>query len=113
MLLLDIHLPDESGLDVLKAVKASNPRLVVIIMTAYGVLEAVAMTKKVANSPATTILFQGESGSGKDLFAKAIHYHSTRSSKPFLAVNCAALPDNLVESELCCAPDFLDRTSPP
>lgn len=100
MLLLDIHLPDESGLDVLKAVKASNPRLVVIIMTAYGVLEAVAMTKKVANSPATTILFQGESGSGKDLFAKAIHYHSTRSSKPFLAVNCAALPDNLVESEL-------------
>jgi transcriptional regulator with PAS, ATPase and Fis domain len=56
--------------------------------------------KKVAASPATTILFQGESGTGKDLFAKAIHFYSSRADRPFLAVNCAALPDNLVESEL-------------
>jgi two-component system, NtrC family, response regulator AtoC len=165
LVLLDIHLPDINGLEVLKAIRESNPRVVVIIMTAYGVLEdavaalrlgaydfvskplnfeelratianslealklkqevrhfrerdrkrfafdnivgdseamrnAVLLMKKVAMSPATTILFQGESGTGKDLFAKAIHYHSARADRPFLAVNCAALPDNLVESEL-------------
>ncbi len=165
LVLLDIRLPDMNGLDVLRAVKEKQPRIVVIMMTAYGVLEdavtalrlgaydfvakplnfdelsvtvanaleavklrqevhhfrerdkklfdfrnivgqskpladAIEMVKKVASSPATTILLQGESGTGKDLFAKAIHYHSSRAEKPFLAINCAALPENLVETEL-------------
>jgi len=165
LVLLDVHLPDKNGLEVLKAIKEWNPRAAVIIMTAYGVLEdavaalrlgaydfvskplnfeelratianaletvklrqevrhfrdrdrrrfnfenlvgesepirnAVALMKKVAASPATTILFQGESGTGKDLFAKAIHFYSSRADRPFLALNCAALPENLVESEL-------------
>jgi transcriptional regulator with PAS, ATPase and Fis domain len=65
-----------------------------------AVSDAVEMVKKVASSPAITILLQGESGTGKDLFAKAIHYHSVRAERPFLAINCAALPENLVESEL-------------
>jgi DNA-binding NtrC family response regulator len=165
LVLLDVHLPDKNGLEVLKAIKEWNPRAAVIIMTAYGVLEdavsalrlgaydfvskplnfeelratianaletvklrqevrhfrdrdrkrfnfenlvgesepireAIELMKRVAASPATTILFQGESGTGKDLFAKAIHFYSSRADRPFLAVNCAALPDNLVESEL-------------
>ena len=61
--------------------------------------EAMAIMKKVAGSPAT-ILIIGESGTGKELIARAIHYNSPRKSKPFIALNCAAIPENLFESEL-------------
>lgn len=61
--------------------------------------EVVQLAKTVAQSKAT-ILIQGESGTGKELVAHLVHSHSTRTLKPFIAINCAAIPENLLESEL-------------
>ncbi len=64
-------------------------------------LQAVkAVMAKVAASPASTVLLQGETGTGKDLAAKAIHYNSDRAGKPFVNITCSALPEHLLESEL-------------
>jgi len=62
-----------------------------------GVLD---MIQKIVQSDATTVLIEGESGTGKDLVGRAIHYTSRRSARPFMDINCTALPDTLVESEL-------------
>ena len=62
--------------------------------------EMLSMAHKVAESEVSSVLLQGESGTGKDLVAKAIHYHSSRANQPFVAINCAALPSTLIESEL-------------
>ena len=59
-----------------------------------------SLLHKVAASPASTVLLRGESGTGKDLAAKTIHYNSSRASKPFMNITCSALPDALLESEL-------------
>jgi two-component system response regulator AtoC len=163
--LLDIDLPDGSGLDVLREIKREHPEAIVIMITgnvqvdntisalrggAYDFIgkpinleelrvtirnaiearhlrreveqvrkerarefnfrqivgESPAMKKmlglaaKVAESEVSSVLLQGESGTGKDLVAKAIHYGSQRAEHPFVAVNCAALPATLIESEL-------------
>jgi two-component system, NtrC family, response regulator AtoC len=163
--LLDIDLPDGSGLDVLREIKQNRPEAIVIMITgnvqvdntisalrggAYDFIgkpinleelrvtirngieaghlrreveqvrkerarefnfqqivgESPAMKKmlglaaKVAESEVSSVLLQGESGTGKDLVAKAIHYGSRRADKPFIAINCAALPATLIESEL-------------
>lgn len=63
------------------------------------ILSALKLVAQVARE-STTVILVGESGTGKELFAKAIHYNSPRSSKPFVALNCAAFPDTLIESEL-------------
>ena len=163
--LLDIHLPDVSGITVLEGIKEINNQALVIMITAFGdiqtavktiklgaydfvekpfnleklkilvekALETASLRKevsqfrstltarfgfdsiigespeirktfnlisKVAKSDATTIFINGESGTGKDLVAKVIHYQSSRTGSPFMEINCTALPDTLVESEL-------------
>jgi DNA-binding NtrC family response regulator len=164
LVLLDLQLPDQTGVDVLRQIRAIDPHAVVIMVTAHGgVQEAVAafklgvfdylskpldfdalgvtlryglearhlraeverlragdhdagettivgdspaiadslkMLRKLAASGVSTVLLTGESGTGKDLFAKALHYQSSRSGGPFFPVNCAAIPDTLMESEL-------------
>jgi DNA-binding NtrC family response regulator len=62
--------------------------------------ELMNFVRKVASSEATTILIQGESGTGKDLIAKAIHYDSSRQDKLFVPINCSAIPETLMEAEL-------------
>lgn len=63
------------------------------------IMEVKNIAKGVANSNSTVFL-RGESGTGKELFARAIHYESDRRKAPFIAINCASIPDNLLESEL-------------
>ncbi len=164
-ILLDINLPDSSGLDVLRQIRHRQPEAVVIMITAnvlvdetiaalrggaydfigkpinleelqvairngieagrlrrevnllrreraqqfnfdqivgesLAVREMLALARKVAESEVSSVLFQGESGTGKDLVAKAIHYQSARADGPFVAINCAAIPATLIESEL-------------
>jgi DNA-binding NtrC family response regulator len=163
--LLDIDLPDGSGLDILNEIKKQQPDTVVIMITgnvnvpnlltalrggaydfigkpihleelrvtlrnaletrdlrrevqrarkerseAFGFEQilgnsarmkaAIELARRVAASDVTAILLQGETGTGKDLFARAIHQASERSNAPYLAINCAALPATLIESEL-------------
>src|SRR3954454_867261 len=62
--------------------------------------EVMTFVRRVAASEATTILLEGENGTGKDLVAKTLHYQSLRQAEPFIAINCAAIPENLLESEL-------------
>jgi two-component system response regulator AtoC len=165
VVLLDVNLPDGTGLDVLREVKRRHPQSVVIMMTgnvlvedtisalrggAYDFVgkpvkleelqvtirngieagklrrevsqlrgerarefsfdqiigksavmrEMISLARKVAESEVSSVLLQGDSGTGKDLLAKAIHYASRRSGGPFIAINCAAIPATLIESEL-------------
>jgi two-component system nitrogen regulation response regulator GlnG len=166
LVLLDVMLPDISGIEVFQNIKRLDPRLPVIFITAGGtsdtaieavkvgaydyllkpldmnrvrelVQQALEMRRRmhtpvklpggplelegdvddqmVGRSPQimdvyksigrvasqdVTVLIRGESGTGKELIARAIYQHSQRSREPFLAVNCAALPDSLLESEL-------------
>jgi DNA-binding NtrC family response regulator len=71
-----------------------------IIGTSSAMEQVRAMISRLASSDTTTVLIEGESGSGKEVVARAIHFQSARADRPFLQVNCAALPEPLLESEL-------------
>jgi two-component system, NtrC family, response regulator AtoC len=71
-----------------------------IIGRAPAMAAVKALLARIAASPASTVLLTGETGTGKDLAAKAIHYHSDRAAKPFVNITCSALPEQLLESEL-------------
>src|SRR3954451_18245892 len=71
-----------------------------IVGDGRAVKEAKALLQKVAASPASTVLLTGESGTGKDLAAKVLHYASDRAARPFMNITCSALPDTILESEL-------------
>lgn len=107
-----IHLSDKEGfiffieslgeaIERYHAIEAQPPGISFddIIGTSQVIQDAVNMAVK-ASRTTTTVLIQGESGTGKEIFARAIHQASTRSSKAFVAINCGAIPENLLESEL-------------
>jgi DNA-binding NtrC family response regulator len=106
---------DEIVLLVEKALETTNLRREVRVLRArqaqpYGFESIVGQSEpiravrtlleKIGVSPASTVLLTGESGTGKDLAAKVIHYSSNRANKPFMNITCSALPETLLESEL-------------
>jgi two-component system, NtrC family, response regulator AtoC len=106
---------DEIALLVAKALETTQLRREVRALRAsqaqpYGINRIVgesdvmvgvrSLLQKIAASPASTVLLTGESGTGKDLAAKVLHYASDRAAKPFMNITCSALPENLLESEL-------------
>ena len=71
-----------------------------MVASSGAMKKVLGMIKRVAAVPSTTVLIQGESGVGKELVARAIHERSARAGKQFIAINCAALSENLLEAEL-------------
>src|SRR5580765_1191975 len=71
-----------------------------VIAESPSMRDVMNFVRRVSSSEASTILLEGENGTGKDLIAKTLHYQSIRQAEPFIAINCAAIPETLLESEL-------------
>ncbi len=84
----------------LRATQAEPYSLERMVGDSPAIREFKTVLKRVATSPASTVLLTGESGTGKDLTAKILHYSSARASRPFVNITCSALPETLLESEL-------------
>jgi transcriptional regulator with PAS, ATPase and Fis domain len=85
---------------VLRATQAQPYTVDRIVGQSRVIAEVKALLRKVAASPASTVLLTGESGTGKDLAAKVLHYQSNRASHPFMNITCSALAETILESEL-------------
>ena len=85
--------------DQLRALSKDTSYFEGIIGTSPAISEVQRMIRRIADSP-TPVLITGETGTGKELIARAIHEQSRRSKYPFVAINCSSIPDNLFESEL-------------
>jgi DNA-binding NtrC family response regulator len=84
----------------LRATQAQPYSLDHIVGSSPQITEFKSLLRQIATSPASTVLFTGESGTGKDLAAKVLHYTSARANRPFVNITCSALPETLLESEL-------------
>jgi DNA-binding NtrC family response regulator len=82
-----------------REVDALKSGVATVVGASEALLGALALAHKVAPTE-STVLIRGESGTGKDLFARAVHYGSSRAGGPWVKVNCGAIPENLLESEL-------------
>lgn len=89
----------KNGITALEAELRGKYQFEAIIGSHPKMMEILRLVSQVADTDAI-VLIQGESGTGKELIAKALHYNSRRCSKQFVPINCAALPENLLESEL-------------
>ncbi len=90
----------ENNLRILKREQFSHVNFDNIVGQSEQMKEILQLSKKIAKSEATTVLLLGESGTGKDLLARAIHNESNRSHKSFVTINCSSVPETLLESEL-------------
>jgi PAS domain S-box-containing protein len=77
-----------------------SPQKREVIAESPQMKDLMQFVRRIASSEAGTILIEGENGTGKDLVAKTLHYQSARQAEPFIAINCAAIPETLLESEL-------------
>jgi len=84
----------------LRATQAQPYGIDRIVGQSRAIADVKALLQKVAASPASTVLLTGESGTGKDLAAKVLHYQSDRAARPFMNITCSALPESILESEL-------------
>jgi two-component system response regulator AtoC len=101
MQLVDDHGELEGVVATIKDItEEAEPSKRQVIAESLAMREVLNFVRRVAVSEATTILLEGENGTGKDLIATTLHHQSLRQSEPFLAINCAAIPDTLLESEL-------------
>jgi transcriptional regulator with GAF, ATPase, and Fis domain len=71
-----------------------------VVGSSSAIRRVIDLGCKVAGHPGTTVLIQGETGTGKELFARGVHYSSPNAADPFVAINCSAIPEHLLESEL-------------
>jgi PAS domain S-box-containing protein len=105
-LVTTLPLHDQSGgsagaVAIIREVHPEHPaKSYEIVAESVEMRELMALVKRIGPSAASTILLEGESGTGKDLVARILHQESHRSSGAFIAINCAAIPETLIESEL-------------